>query len=89
MDTIEIIVKGCKKKINVTEKYAEGIYIVSNKELVKLNCTLLDIVCRKSLPDEETRKEITMCENCSLVTINNGFQYVIFEHTSREDLISM
>lgn len=88
MEKLKIVDDGQLKKIEVTDKYAKGIFRVIGKA-VKKNCEVLNIeLSGKNIPLELIQK-VTKIGDVGILSIkyeNDYIQYIFKKYAEREDV---
>lgn len=91
MEKLVITSKEGKWKIDYSERFAKGIYMVFDKKLVKKNCSILKIQLDEPLNDLEMVQKVTVFGKTGIVSIridNDFHQYILMPSTEREDFVN-
>ena len=89
MEKLKVIDNGVVKKIEYTEKYATGIFLVLDNKKVKNNCKILNIDLGENISENEIKQRVTKLEKTGLLTIridNQHFQYIFKDYADKFDV---
>jgi len=93
MEKLKVTDGGVIKKIEYTEKYANGIYLVMDNKPVKRNCEILNIDLGENINELELKQKVTKLEKTGILTtrlMGRHFQYIFKDYADKtyvEDLI--
>lgn len=89
MEKLKITENGLIKKISFTEKFATGIFLVTDNKLVKQNCKILTIDLGENTNPLELRQKVTKIEKTGILTIrimDQYFQYIFKDYAAKSDV---
>ena len=83
----KVIDSGVVKKIEYTDKYVDGIFLVTENKQVKRNCKILNIDLGDNVDPNELKQRVTKLEKTGLLTtrvLNQHFQYIIKDYADKD-----
>lgn len=89
MEKLKITDNGLIKKISFTDKFATGIFLVTDNKLVKQNCKILNIDLGENTNPLELTQKVTKIEKTGILTtriMDQYFQYIFKDYAAKSDV---
>ncbi len=88
MPKLKVADKGILIPVEYDEKYAKGIFLVTNNKAVKRNCNILNIDLGEYVNPLELTQRLTKLEKTVILTtriLNEHFQYIFQHYAEKAD----